>query len=84
MLPYAVDPKAILIKDASIGTDQKGKYVYVVNDDNKVVYTPIEVGELIDDTMRIVTEGLTPDSRYVTKALLKVRDGMTVKPIDTK
>lgn len=84
MLPYAVDPKAILIKDASIGTDQKGKYVYVVNDDNKVVYTPIEVGELINDTMRIVTKGLTPDSRYVTKALLKVRDGMSVKPIVTK
>jgi hypothetical protein len=31
--------------------------------------------------MRVVTDGLTPDSRYVTKALLKVRDGMSVKPV---
>ncbi|MDE6309611.1 MAG: efflux RND transporter periplasmic adaptor subunit, partial [Muribaculaceae bacterium] len=84
MLPYASDPNAILINDASISTDQKGKYVYVVNDDNKVVYTPIEVGELVNDTMRIVTSGLTPQSRYVTKALLKVRDGMVVKPIETR
>lgn len=83
-LPYAVAPKAILVKDASIGTDQLGKYLYVVNDSNKVKYTPIEVGELVNDTMRIVTKGITPQSRYVTKALLKVRDGMPVKPVLTK
>lgn len=79
-LPYAVDPHAIIIKDASIGTDQLGKYVYVVNDSNKVVYTPIKLGELLDDTLRIVTSGLSPRSRYITSALLKVRDGMTVNP----
>lgn len=83
-LPYALAPKAILVKDASIGTDQLGKYLYVVNDSNKVIYTPIEVGELVNDTMRIVTKGITPQSRYVTKALLKVRDGMSVKPVLTK
>lgn len=83
-LPYAKAPKAILVKDASIGTDQLGKYLYVVNDSNEVKYTPIEVGELVNDTMRIVTKGITPQSRYVTKALLKVRDGMPVNPILTK
>lgn len=79
-LPYAFEPNAILIKDASIGTDQLGKYVYVVNDSNKVVYTPIEVGETVNDTLRIVNKGLSPRSKYVTKALLKVRDGQTVTP----
>lgn len=81
-LPYDVSPKAILVKDASIGTDQLGKYLYLVNDSNQVVYTPIEVGELYQDTLRIVTKGLTPESRYVTEALLKVRNGMKVKPIE--
>jgi RND family efflux transporter MFP subunit len=80
-LPYSIAPKAILINDASIGTDQLGKYVYVVNDSNKVVYTPVKVGGIVNDTLRVVTDGLTPDSRYVTKALLKVRDGMSVKPV---
>lgn len=79
-LPYDISPDAILIKDASIGTDQLGKYVYVVNDSNRVVYTPIEVGETVNDTLRIVNKGLTPKSKYVTKALLKVRDGETVEP----
>lgn len=79
-LPYGENPSAIMVKDASIGTDQLGKYLYVVNDSDRVVYTPIEVGELVNDTMRIVTDGITPATRYVTKALLKVRDGMKVKP----
>lgn len=83
-LPSGTNPRAILVKDASIGTDQLGKYLYVINDSNKVVYTPIEVGELVNDTMRIVIKGITPQSRYVTKALLKVRDGMPVNPIMTK
>jgi RND family efflux transporter MFP subunit len=77
-LPYATDPQAVLVKDASIATDQRGKYVYTVNDSSKVVYTPVEVGELVDDTMRIITSGLGPHDRYVTKALLKVRDSETV------
>ncbi len=79
-LPYDVDPKALLIKTAAIGTDQLGSYVYVVNDSNKVVYTPIKTGQTVADTLTIVDSGLECDSRYVTKALLKVRDGMTVKP----
>lgn len=83
-LPYGVNPKAILIKDASIGTDQLGKYVYVVNDSDKVVYTPIKIGEIYQDSLRVVNEGLKPGDRYVTEALLSVRNGMTVKPTLTK
>lgn len=78
-LPYAEDPDAILVKDTSIGSDQLGKYLYVVNDSNKVVYTPIKIGDVVNDSMRIVTSGITAKTKYVTKALLKVRDGMEVK-----
>lgn len=83
-LPYRNEPKAILVKDASIGTDQKGKYLYIVNDSNKVVYMPIEVGDIVNDTLRVVESGVKPGMKYVTKAMLKVRPGMTVKPILTK
>ena len=76
---------AILIEDAAIAKDQLGSYVYVVNDSNKVVYTPVETGELATPTMRVVNKGLKAGDRYVTKAMLKVRDGMTVRPrISTK
>lgn len=79
-MPVSSDPHAILVKDASIGTDQLGKYLYLVNDSNKVVYQTIDTGELVNDSMRIVTGGLEPGQKYVTAALLKVRTGMTVNP----
>lgn len=80
-LPYAKAENSILVNNASIGTDQLGKYLYVVNDSNKVVYTPIKVGQLYNDSLRIVTSGIKPGDRYVTKALLKVKNGMTVNPV---
>lgn len=83
-LPAENEPHALLIKDASISSDQLGKYVYVVNDSNKVVYTPINVGPLVNDSMRVVQSGLNPGQKYVTKAMLKVRDGMTVSPNPVK
>ena len=81
-LPYATAEKAILVDNASIGTDQLGKYLYVVNDSNVVSSRHIEVGQLVDDHMRIVTSGLSSDERYVTKALMKVRQGMKIQPIE--
>lgn len=83
-LPYAVEPHAVLVRDASIGTDQLGKYLYVVNDSDKVVYTPVTVGELYHDTLRIISKGITPRSRYVTKALLNVRNGEKIKPVTAR
>lgn len=83
-LPVGTDSKALLVRDASLSTDQLGKYLYTVNDSNRVVYTPVKVGELANDTMRIITEGLSPDARYVTSAMLKVREGETINPIEPK
>ncbi len=80
-LPVTDEPHAVLISDAAIGSDQLGSYIYLVNDSDRVVYTTIETGQLVDDSLRIVTKGINPDDRYVTKALLKVRDGMKVEPV---
>lgn len=78
--PSVTERDALLIKDGSISTDQQGKYLYTLSDSDKVIYTPIKVGDLYHDTLRIVNSGITADTRYVTKAMLKVRDGMRVKP----
>lgn len=81
-MPYATEPAALLVLDRAIGTDQLGKYLYLVDDSNRVVYTPIEVGGTYRDSLRIVNEGIAADSRYVTSAMLKVHDGMTVAPYE--
>ncbi len=80
-LPYGEADHAILVKEASIGTDQLGKFLYAVNDSDIVHYQHIEIGQLINDTLRQVLGGLSPQERYVTEALMKVRDGMKIKPI---
>ncbi|UVR89939.1 efflux RND transporter periplasmic adaptor subunit [Bacteroides thetaiotaomicron] len=80
-LPYGEADHAILVKEASIGTDQLGKFLYAVNDSDIVHYRHIEIGQLINDTLRQVLGGLLPQERYVTEALMKVRDGMKIKPI---
>lgn len=82
-LPYKVEPEAVLVKDASIGTDQLGRYLYVVNDADEVVYTPVTVGELVNDSMRVVSKGVEAGTRYVTRAMLKVRNGMHVDPVES-
>ena len=81
-LPYGEEDNAILIPDASTGTDQLGRYIYIVNEDNIVSYRHIEVGEIINDSLIHVKSGLNPDERFVAKALLKVRSGMKVEPIN--
>ena len=80
-LPYGEADHAILVKEASIGTDQLGKFLYAVNDSDIVHYRHIEIGQLINDTLRQALGGLSPQERYVTEALMKVRDGMKIKPI---
>lgn len=80
-LPTGVDPQAVIVKDAALSSDQLGKYLYTVNDSNKIVYTHVETGQLANDSMRIVTSGIKAGTPYVTKALLKVRPGIEVKPV---
>jgi RND family efflux transporter, MFP subunit len=80
-LPYGQDESAILIQNAAIGTDQLGQFIYIVNDSNMVQYRHIETGQIIDDSLIQVLDGLDPNEEYVTKALLKVRSGMKVDPV---
>ncbi|KAB6105933.1 efflux transporter periplasmic adaptor subunit, partial [Bacteroides xylanisolvens] len=40
-----------------------------------------EIGQLVDGTLRQIVGGLSPQEQYVTEALMKVRDGMKIKPL---
>jgi RND family efflux transporter MFP subunit len=80
-LPCGEEPDALLVSDAALGTDQRGEYLYVVNADDCVEYRAVTVGQIVDDSLRIVSSGLLPGERYVNKALMKVREGMKIHPI---
>ncbi len=70
---------ALLINDSAVGTDQSVKFVLKVGKDNKVEYTPVKLGPLVDG-LRVVREGLTPNDVILVKGLQQVRPGMPVTP----
>jgi RND family efflux transporter MFP subunit len=79
------DPRpALLISDEAVGTNQGQKYVYLVSDNNEVVYRPVKLGAL-SDGLRIVEDGLKPGERVVVgDGMLRVRPGVTVAPNEGK
>jgi RND family efflux transporter MFP subunit len=70
---------ALLINDSAVGTDQSVKYVLKVGAENKIEYTPVKLGPVIDG-LRVVREGLKVDDVIVVKGLQQVRPGMPVQP----
>ncbi|HUQ09270.1 MAG TPA: efflux RND transporter periplasmic adaptor subunit [Steroidobacteraceae bacterium] len=70
---------ALLINDSAVGTDQSVKFVLKVGAENKIEYTPVKLGPVIDG-LRVVREGLKADDVIVVKGLQMVRPGMPVTP----
>lgn len=70
---------AVLVPERAIGTDQRGKYVYVVGDGDTVRQTHVTLGALVNGS-RVILKGLTGDERVVVSGLQRVRDGVPVQP----
>lgn len=69
----------ILISDRAVGTDQDKKFVFVVDDENKVSYRPVELGKLIEG-QRVVESGLADGDKIVVNGLQRIRPGAVVAP----
>lgn len=80
-VPYKEVKNALLIPEASIGTNQAGRYVYLVDQNDKVLLQTVQVGVLESDGMREILSGVTPDDWYVVEAMMSVRPDMKVKPV---
>lgn len=80
-VPYRKVDKALLIPEASIGTNQAGRYVYLVDHNDQVVMQTVKVGALESDGMREILSGVKPEDWYVVNAMINVRPDMKVKPV---
>lgn len=67
----------LLVPQQVISSDQDKKYVYVVNNDNKVVYKEVVLGEEVGDR-RLITSGLMPGDKVIVKGLQHVKPDETV------
>ncbi len=71
------DEQGILIKEKAIGTDLNNKFVLVVNDESKVEYRAVTLGDKVGN-MRIITSGLNANDTIVVDGLQRVRPGALV------
>ncbi|GMM67851.1 efflux RND transporter periplasmic adaptor subunit [Alteromonas sp. MTD1] len=76
-LAGGTNEQGILIKEKAIGTDLNNKYVLVVNDENKVEYRAVTLGDKVG-SMRIIKSGLATNDTIVVDGLQRVRPGAPV------
>lgn len=74
---------AIVVPQKATFEIQDLKYVFVLNDSNKTVSTPIQVQSLNDGKNYVVTSGLNAGDRVVIEGIgTTVRPGMQINPVD--
>jgi multidrug efflux system membrane fusion protein len=71
--------QAVLVSDSTIQTDQDKKFVLLVDQDNKVQYREVKLGDQ-QQGLRVIAEGLQPGDRIVVNGIQRVRPGDAVSP----
>lgn len=84
-IPGGQPHEAVLISQRAILSDQTGKFVYVVNADNRVERRDVQLGQLYGTLQEILpstraAEGIRPGERVVINGLQRVRPGAPVEP----
>lgn len=83
ILMPATEADVLLIPQRATFEIQDRKFVYVVNDSNKVVATPITVAPQNDGQTFVVTSGLAEGQRIAVEGVgSTLREGMTITPVD--
>ena len=77
----AVSPPhtALLVSQGAVGTDLDRKFVYVLDEHDRVVRREVQLGSVHDGLQEIV-KGVTADDRVIIEGLQHVRPGTTVAP----
>lgn len=81
-VPRGKDNDALLVPDRVVGSDQAGRYVFVVNKDNVVEQRKVVLGQQVGD-LRVIEKGLSADDRVVISGLMTVVPGQKVEPVMT-
>jgi membrane fusion protein (multidrug efflux system) len=73
--------QALLVPQAAVLQGPQGTFIYTVDAQNMVQFTPITTG-LAVGTEWLVTSGLTNGQRVLSNGVLKVAPGMAVTPVE--
>lgn len=72
--------ETLLIPERAVGTDQGQRFVFLLDDDDKVVYRKVVPGQ-VHEGLLAITGGLSPQDRVITEGLLSLKAGIKVKPV---
>jgi RND family efflux transporter MFP subunit len=78
-MPLGERENAVLVEERALGSDQSGRYVLVVDDQNTVHQRPVEIGDLVDGKL-VIESGLEGAEWIVVEGLLRARPGAKVDP----
>ena len=78
-VPVEQQNDALLVPDTSLGSDQGGRYLLVVNKDNVVEQRKVTTGP-VEGELRVIDDGLKAEDRVVIAGLLRVIPGEKVDP----
>ncbi len=72
------ESEVLLVPQQALGFDQSKKFVYIIDQDNKVSYREVELGKEVKG-QRIALKGLKPGDRVVIKGLQHIKPNEVVK-----
>jgi RND family efflux transporter MFP subunit len=78
-IPFGKPHQALLVSDRAIGTDQREKFLLVVDKDQKVKRCLVTVGR-VQSGLRVIESGIGPDDLVIVKGLQRARPGIEVAP----
>jgi multidrug efflux system membrane fusion protein len=73
-LPIGLPHPAVLVIDRAVSSDQGMKYVFVLDNANKIQTRRITTGALQEDGLRVIEQGLRGDEWVVVGGLQQVRE----------
>lgn len=82
-VPIGTPHPALLVREESLGADQGQRFVYLVNEANKIQYQRVQVG-MARGNRRVIETGVKPTDKVVVTGLQRVRPGVevTTKPYE--
>lgn len=79
-IPLFTDPKTLVVPAVALGADQRGRYLMVVDKDNRAQYRQVTVGQVLLDGSAVIDKGIQAEDLIIVNGLQRARPGAPVTP----